>query len=154
MRLISQDTPLAEITLRKYERPHNNTPRDLVRKLCLSSGLLQPGDSRDVIVDILHVLLSVKSDKKELTSEEIRDLAVEFRKQNNISIVGTASSNVRRQIKRLRDMFLVEKVRNKYRITEFNKLNEIFEEKIEQYMLQSLLGRVKEYCKVIDEEFS
>ena len=53
---ISKDIPLAEITLRKYEKPTNLKGRDLVRKLCLSIGLLQPGDSRDVIVDILNVM--------------------------------------------------------------------------------------------------
>ena len=50
---ISKDTPLAEITLRKYEKPYNMPRRDLIRKLCLSIGLLQPGDSRDVIVRFL-----------------------------------------------------------------------------------------------------
>ena len=51
MGTISRDTPLAEITLRRYEKP-TTEGRDLVRKLCLSVGLLQPGDSRDVIVDV------------------------------------------------------------------------------------------------------
>ena len=52
---ISRDVPLNEITLRRYEKPDNLKGRDLVRKLCLSLGLLQPGDSRDVIVDIFYV---------------------------------------------------------------------------------------------------
>jgi len=47
---IAKDTPLSEVTLRKYEKPVDISERDLVRKLCLSLGLLQPGDSRDVIV--------------------------------------------------------------------------------------------------------
>ena len=55
---ISKDTPLAELTLRRYEKPYDLTGRSLVKKLCLSLGLLQPGDSRDVIVDVLHVLLN------------------------------------------------------------------------------------------------
>ena len=53
---VSKDIPLAEITLRKYEKPGELSKRDLIKKLCLSVGLLQPGDSRDVIVDIFHVL--------------------------------------------------------------------------------------------------
>ena len=57
---ISKEIPLSEITLRKYEKPSKLSDRELVRKLCLSIGLLQPGDSRDVIVDILHVLLKSK----------------------------------------------------------------------------------------------
>jgi hypothetical protein len=44
-RKISKDTPLGEITLRRYESPTNESGRRLVRKLCLSLGLLQPGDS-------------------------------------------------------------------------------------------------------------
>jgi len=49
---ISKDTPLAEIILRRYEKPTNLSERDLVRKLCFSIGLLQPGDSRDVVVKV------------------------------------------------------------------------------------------------------
>ncbi len=73
MKKISKDIPLSEITLRRYERPHKQTRRDITRKLCLSIGLLQPGDSRDVIVDVLYVLLNAKKQKKKLTSEEIKD---------------------------------------------------------------------------------
>jgi hypothetical protein len=42
--------------------------RELVRKFCLSTGLLQPGDSRDVMVDILYVLLKARQRKEELHS--------------------------------------------------------------------------------------
>jgi len=51
-RNVCKEIPLAEITLRKYERPSDLSKRDLIRKLCLSIGLLQPGDSRDIIVDV------------------------------------------------------------------------------------------------------
>ena len=57
MAQISKDIPLSEITLRKYEKPYEAPSRDLTRKLCLSIGLLQPGDSRDVIVDVFEFLL-------------------------------------------------------------------------------------------------
>ena len=59
-----KDIPLAEITLRKYERPYDSNKRELVRKVCLSLGLLQPGDSRDVVVDILLSLEEARKDKK------------------------------------------------------------------------------------------
>jgi len=52
-----KDIPLSEITLRKYEKPAGLEKRELVRKICLSLGLLQLGDSRDIIVDILMVLI-------------------------------------------------------------------------------------------------
>mgnify|MGYP001603765416 CR=1 FL=1 len=62
-----KDLPLGEITLRKYERPYDSSKRDLVRKVCLSLGLLQPGDSRDIIVDIMLVLDQSRKDKVCLT---------------------------------------------------------------------------------------
>ncbi len=152
-KIISKDTPLAEITLRKYEKPAKMDQRDLVRKLCLSTGLLQPGDSRDIIVDILHVLLKARKDKTELNSEEIKEKVIESRKNAGLAVAGVASSNIRRQLKRLRDLFLVEKVRNRYRINEHESLNNIFQERIEQYLLQTVLSRVKDYVKVLDREF-
>jgi len=151
---ISKDTPISEITLRRYEKPYDLDRRELVRKLCLSSGLLQPGDSRDIIVDILFVLLDSKKESKLLSSEDVKSQVINARKQRNLPLVGVASSNVRRQLKRLRDIFLVEKVRNSYRITEFDNVSVIFNEKIEQYLLASMLDRVREYCKKVDEEFS
>ena len=63
---IAKDMPLAEITLRRYEKPANLSERELVRKLCLSVGLLQPGDSRDVIVDVLNVLIKAKKMQKNI----------------------------------------------------------------------------------------
>ena len=151
--VISRDIPLAEITLRKYEKPFELGRRELVRKLCLSTGLLQPGDSRDVIVDIFYVLLHAKRERKELSSENIQQLVMESRKDAKAVMQGIAASNIRRQLKRLRDMFLVEKVRNKYRICEHDAISKIFEEKIEQYLLASVLGRVKDYVSMVDKEF-
>ena len=142
---ISKEIPLSEITLRRYEKPSKLSERELVRKLCLSVGLLQPGDSRDVIVDILHVLLRAKKQKKLLSSEEIEKEVIDSRKRQKLVLHGIASSNIRRQIKRLRDIFLVEKIKNAYRIAEFEDLNIIFEEKIEKFYLKSIVDRVKEY---------
>jgi DNA-binding transcriptional ArsR family regulator len=142
MKNISRDTPLAEITLRKYEKPVNLKGRDLVRKLCLSIGLLQPGDSRDIIVDILNVLLKTKN---ELSSEEIEKLVIAERKKHKLPLLGIASSNIRRQLKRLKDLFLIETKANKYRLTENETLENIFAEKIEKFYLKSIVDRVREY---------
>lgn len=150
---ISKDTPLIEITLRKYEKPYFNDKRDLVRKYCLSLGVLQPGDSRDVIVDVLFSLLLAKREKSALSSEDIREYVIQIRKERNLPQFGIASSNIRRQIKRLRDLTLVEKVRNSYRIAEFSGVSEIFEGKLQKYIIPSVIDRVKEYNKKIDEEF-
>jgi hypothetical protein len=142
---ISKDVPLAEITLRRYEKPYSTSKRELIRKICLSIGLLQPGDSRDIIVDILHVLLDAKKSKKTMSSEEIKDRVIKLRKSQKLALKGVASSNIRRQLKRLKDLFLIEKIQNDYRITEFEDLNIIFEKKIKEIYLKSILERVSEY---------
>ena len=54
---VLKDTPLAELTLRRYEKSYDLNKRELIKKLCLSVGLLNPGDSRDVVVDVLYVML-------------------------------------------------------------------------------------------------
>ena len=146
---ISKDTPLAEITLRKYEKPAGMENRELTRKLCLSSGLLQPGDSRDVIVDLLMVLIEAQKKNKMLNSEEIRYEVTKNRKKRKLAMLGIASSNIRRQLLRLRDMFIVEKVANNYRINENASLAEIFTDKIEKYYLESIKDRVREYFEEI-----
>lgn len=148
---ISKDIPLAEITLRKYEKPTNLSERELVRKLCLSIGLLQPGDSRDVVVDVLNVLIKAKKVQKNLTSDEICSLVIEDRKGLKLPMLGIASSNIRRQLKRLKDLLLIEKRLNAYRVIEHSSLNEIFEERIEKFLLPSINSRIKEYLKRIDE---
>lgn len=140
-----QDLPLGEITLRKYEKPYDSSKRELVRKVCLSLGLLQPGDSRDIIVDILLVLEEARKERKKLSSFEIRDKVESVRKQNSQDSKGMAESNIRRQLKRLRDMMLVDKSENLYNLSEFSSLSEIFELKIEKFLIPQTIDRIKEY---------
>ncbi len=146
---IAKDIPLLEITLRRYEKPYEMPKRELIKKLCLSIGLLQPGDSRDVIVDVLQVLLESRQRRELLTSEKIKERVVTLRKKSKLQLKGIASSNIRRQLKRLKDIYLVENVCNGYRIMEFNDLEEIFRERIEQFMLPNILKRVREYFKAV-----
>ena len=142
---IIRDAPLSEITLRRYEKPDNLTNRDLLRKLCLSIGLLQPGDSRDVIVDVFQVMLNASKSKKLLSSDNVKMEVIKLRKKNNLPMKGIAESNVRRQLKRLRDLFLVEKLKNDYRITEWEDPSTLFTEKIEKFHLENIKNRVKNY---------
>ncbi|MBS3163222.1 hypothetical protein J4427_00855 [Candidatus Woesearchaeota archaeon] len=144
--IISKDIPLAEITLRRYESPSNLGKRELIRKLCLSTGLLQPGDSRDVVVDVLHLLTN---SKKPLASESIPAGVIKLRKKQKLPLKGIAHSNIRRQLKRLKDLFLIEKIKEGYRINENEKLINLFEEKIEKYYLQNIISRVKDYYRLI-----
>jgi len=141
---VSNDRPLAEITLRKYEKPYEMSRRDLIRKICLSTGLLQPGDSRDVVVDIFSILLE---NKKEMNCEEIRTAIINQRNEEKLPLNGIAASNVRRQLRRLREMYFVEKVKNTYRINENENLTNLFEQKIEKFYLHGILARVKDYLR-------
>ncbi len=147
---VSVESPISEITLRRYEKPYRLGKRELVKKVCLSLGLLNPGDSRDIVVDILYVLLR---ERKDLSCEVIVRLVEEARKENSLQMLGIASSNIRRQLKRLRNLFIIEKVKNKYRITENLALSEVFSEKIEKFLLPQIAERVKDYLKAIDESF-
>src|SRR3989338_3956166 len=133
---ISKDAPLAEITLRKYEKPSNTDKRDLIKKLCVSIGLLQPGDSRDVIVDVFHAIVD---SNEPLDSKQVEEIVIKLRKEKKLPARGVASSYIRRQLKRLKDMFLIENVQNKYRISENNSLNKIFNEKKKRYKLYSIV---------------
>lgn len=140
-----KDLPLNEITLRKYERPYDSSRRELIKKVCLSLGLLQPGDSRDVVVDILMALESGRAERKELTSFEIIDKVKLLRKEHSLEEKGIAESNVRRQLKRLRDLMIVDKKNNNYRLSEFEPLSDIFEKKIEGFLIPQTISRIKEY---------
>jgi len=145
------DLPLAELTLRKYEKPYQTEKRELVKKICLSLGLLQPGDSRDIIVDILLVLLNSRNKKEELSLEKIKEKAIGERKKANLDEKGLADSNVRRQLKRLRDILIVEKNENNYRLSEFESLSKIFDEKIKNFYLPSIVSRIKEYLDALEK---
>jgi hypothetical protein len=136
------ESPLAEITLRKYEKPYALQGRELVKKLCFSIGLLQPGDSRDVIVDILHVLITTQN---ALTSKQVETKVIENRNTHKLPRIGITSANIRRQIKRLRNLYIIDKSRTSYHVAENATLREIFEEKVESYLLRTILDRVKEY---------
>ena len=146
-----KDIPLSEITLRKYEKPIGLEKRELVRKICLSLGLLQLGDSRDIIVDILMVLIDANKHKNKLESEEIGKKAEELRKKYSLETKGLAESNIRRQLKRLRDFMLIEKSENKYYLSENRNLKEIFETSIEKFVIPQTIERIKEYLNELDK---
>ncbi len=145
---VAKDLPLNELTLRRYEKPFDLSGRELYKKLCLSIGLLQPGDSRDVIVDVLMILHTAAKKKEWLDSEQVQDLVIKQRKTMNLPVLGVAPSNIRRQLKRLKDLYLIESKENKYRITEFESLNVLYEKRIEKFLLSNILERVREYFQM------
>ncbi|MEK6822732.1 MAG: hypothetical protein AABY13_02795 [Nanoarchaeota archaeon] len=145
---VAKERPLAEFTLRKYEKPFGLEGRELTRKLCLSLGLLQPGDSRDGVVDVLHALLHTK---EPLQLETITEQVVRSRKIAGLEVVGIAPSNVRRHLRRLKAIYLVDKVSDGYRIHEGESLTQLFDEKIEQFVLKATTQRVKEYVAAVEQ---
>jgi hypothetical protein len=140
-----KEVPLSEITLRKYERPYDTSKRAIVRKICLSLGLLQPGDSRDVIVDILLALEDARVNRKELSSFDVQKKVKQIRETNSMNHMGLAESNIRRQLKRLRDLMLVDKINNRYKLSEFEPLSRLFEERIEKFLVPQTIERIKDY---------
>ena len=146
MRTVSSETPLSEIMLRRFEKPYSMSVRSAVRRFCVSIGLLQPGDGRDSIVDILLMFLKARKSGHFL---EVNDIQDGFKKDDkNIAV-----SNVRRQIKRLKHYALVEKRPEGYRLTEFEGLGESVV-RMEKLFVQPSLDRIKEYASLIDSHFT
>jgi len=146
---VLRDTPLAEITLRKYEKPYDMKRRELFKRIMLSVGLLQPGDSRDVIVDVFQ---SIFDSKEGLLPKEVEDEVIKNREKHKLPMLGITPSNVRRQIRRCKEMFMIERFQGRYRVTENLTLSEVFEEKIERFYLNSIISRVKEYFDAVSRE--
>lgn len=138
-----KDLPLQEITLRKYESPQNLNQRELAKKFLLSIGLLQPGESRDIIVDIFLQLLKARKEKKFMQISHFVDALKE--KQ------GASSPNIRRQLRRLKALKLVEKLPEGYRITEFGSLKPIINDFIIQFLVNPSVKRMQEYAANLDE---
>lgn len=143
-----KEKPLAEITLRKYEKPFQLKGRELVKKLCLSLGLLQPGDGRDVIVDVFSAVFLSNSPQ---TTKDIEEFVKTNRKNHELSHIGVTPANLRRQIKRLKDYSLLERAGNSYHLAEHLSLPDIFTEKIEKFYLPILTERIKEYCHAAEK---
>ena len=149
-----REEALSEITLRKYEKPYNLNQRELAKKICLSLGLLQDGDSRDVIVDIVITLIEAKKKKQALSLEEIKNKVVRTREFYILGSRGIADSNLRRQLRKLKDLFIVESESNLYKISEFESLENLFEKKIEKFYIVSIVERIKEYLKELEKSGS
>jgi len=146
-----REEPLHEITLRKYEKPYNASKRELVKKVCLSLGLLQPGDSRDIIVDVLLVLDNARAEKLEMTSFDVIDKIKVLRKEHSLDEKGLAESNIRRQLKRLRDLMLVDKKNNLYRLSEFESISTLFKKNVEGFLIPQTIERVHEYLNHLEK---
>jgi hypothetical protein len=139
-----KDLPLQEITLRKYEEPTALNERELCKKFLLSIGLLNPGESRDIIVDIFNILLSVRKERRFL---QIEDFLEKLKTKP-----GASAPNIRRQLRRLKELKLVEKLPEGYRVTEFGELKPIIENYVTEFLVVPALERIKQYAEVLDSQ--
>lgn len=142
MKKISKDIPLQEITLRKYEAPQGLAHEEIAKKFLLSVGLLQPGESRDILVYIFRILLSARRNKQLVPLEKFLELLKDK--------PGGSPPNIRRQLRRLKDMKLAERVGGAYRITEFGDISKIVDTFIEPFVINQSVERLKEYAKKLD----
>jgi DNA-binding transcriptional ArsR family regulator len=142
MRKSFQDLPVIDLSLRKFEKPSGSF-KDLLRKFCISIGLLQPGDSRDVIVDLLALFIRSARQKKYLSANEVYKFII-----NNCD-KGSSPSNTRRHLFRLKELDLVEKNSNGYRLREWLTLKELVSDLV-NFKVKPTINRVFEYAEFID----
>jgi len=136
------DSPLIELTLRKYERPSGDK-KDLLRTFLLSVGLLQPGDSRDTIAQIFDILMQATKTREAL---KVVDICTRLKK-------GAAPSNVRRHLRRLMAVKLVEKADGGYRIAESFDLPLAFKYVTQKYVLSDVLERIELYAAALKDAY-
>jgi hypothetical protein len=144
-----REKPLSEITLRKYEKPDGLEGRELTRKFCLSLGLLQPGDGRDGIVDVLHV---VAHSRKPLDLPELTKQAIALRKEHALAEGSASASNVRRHLRRLKQLYLIEKKQGGYAVAEGDSLASLIDARLTKHILASTTERIKEYAIALDRQ--
>lgn len=144
-----EDNPFDEITLRSYGNISGLSGRELIKKILISLGLLQPHDKRDIIIDVFHTLYLSKKEKVWLSSKEVNNKVIANRKELNLSINGTAPSNIRRILKQLIDYGLVEKQKARYRVKEFQTLDVVFDQIVEK-RFNHIITRITSYMKSLE----
>jgi len=136
---VHKELPIIQVTLRKFERPYGDF-EELLRKFLMSIGLLQPGDSRDDVLKVMRELLRARRERKLL---QVRDL---------VELTKASPPNVRRHLRRLRELGLVEKYDWGYRMREWMDLPSLIEG-MEEFVLSPILRRVKEYAEAVESTF-
>jgi len=136
---VHKELPIIQVTLRKFERPYGDF-EELLRKFLMSIGLLQPGDSRDDVLKVMRELLKARRERKLL---QVRDL---------VELTKVSPPNVRRHLRRLRELGLVEKYDWGYRMREWMDLPSLIEG-MEEFVLSPILRRVKEYAEAVESTF-
>lgn len=145
MRRNIRDIPIQEITLRKYEIPTALDDRELARKFLLSIGMLQPGDSRDIIVDVYcEVLRKHKSDSG--TTLENIEKALEGK-------AGASSPNIRRQLRRLMAIKLVVKQDDKFVVSDGGAISDLVSNYLDMFVIRPTVERIKQYAEALQTKY-
>lgn len=140
-----RDKPLSGITLNEFERPTNDYNTN-IRRLCISLGLVRPGESRIAIVYILDILL--KARKKRPYGMDSYELIKELYKRK----VKIVYANILRDLRKLMATGIVEKRNNQYMIRENMKLNDIMTNFIKPYIIDRTLNKIIEYAKAVEKD--
>lgn len=123
--------------------------RGLVRELCIHLGLLQSGDSRDIIVDILHLFIRTR---KEYQSLEVVSEVIKVLKSNKRDLKGIADSNVRRQLSRLVKIGILERTHRRYYLPRNLNLCQVFDQKVQPNFFVPLIYKIQGVLKQLDSD--
>lgn len=126
------DLPISEITLRKFERPENVDKKTLIKRFCISLGLINPGDNRAGVVEVFEAIFN---SKEPLGAEDVFD-ALEKR---------LALSGIRRHLRRLEKIRLLEHRNSKYQLAEGRNLTYSLKYVIKDYLIEDIFNRIYEY---------
>lgn len=144
---IQDKKPLRTLSLSLYPKS-TVKGREAIERFCLSLRLIPSTSSKDTIVDVLHEIILTSKEKKGISSKDIESLVKDKRKHLGLSLDGCASSNIRRILKQLKNLGVIEKTKG-YHLKKFMPLDTIVEEVIEKDILY-FIKRIKEYAKQID----
>lgn len=140
-----KDRPLSGISLNEFERPTNDYNVN-IRRLCISLGLVSPGESRIAIVHILDILL--KTRKKNPDGLDSYELIKELYKKKTKIVY----ANILRDLRKLMAVGIVEKRNGHYRIKENMRLDEIISSFIKPYLIDRTLSKIEEYARSVEKE--
>jgi hypothetical protein len=138
-------TPVDTITLRLYPRTESSG-RELMHTICLSYGLVQPKNSRNCVIDVVAILVVAQKQQTWLSSKDVHEQVLQYRLEHALRGEGTAESNIRRILKQLLDIGVIERTAAKYRILGWNAPAEIFDT-IYRSHTERVLLRNKEFLK-------
>ncbi len=133
------DLPLAEITIRKFERPENIDKKTLIRRFCISLGLINPGDNRTGIVEVFQ---TVFDSKESLDAEQVFELL-----ERKLALSG-----IRRHLRRLEERKLLDHKKTKYSIAEGGNLVYSIKYALKEHVIDDIFNRLLEYAEALQNK--